>query len=220
MPYLTKEQLILPRKDGNGNPTTEPDWHTLPTETGEKQIFGYMGCDVEAYFHYNLGFFTRGTGLELGSFYGYSAALAGLGMKHGGANAKLICVDWFSAVQYLQGENTLERFNQNMRDFGLEKIVTGVQGSCEDPNVIPFTELEWVFFDASHCIKELRINMQIFGPMVKPGGFYLWHDVSNNEVREHIEECRKEQDLVPVVTGWKDMECYMKSVEVKKKASK
>lgn len=210
MPYLTKDQLILPRKDGNGNPTQDRDWHTLPTENGEGQIFGYMGDDDEAYWHYTLGFFTHGTGLELGSFYGYSAILAGLGMKHSPWNGKLIAVDWFSSTPYLAGDNTLERFNENLRKFGVEDHVTGVQGSCEDPKVIPFTELEWVFFDASHCIKELRVNMEIFGPMVKSGGLYMWHDVGQPEVREHIAECRKEQNLIPVVTGWKDMECWMK----------
>lgn len=211
MPYLTKDQLLLPRKDGHGNPTQDRDWHTLPTETGEKQIFGYMGDDDESFFHYNLGFFTRGVGLELGSFYGYSAALAALGMKHSPwQEGKLLCLDWFSAVTYLAGDNTLERFNQNMRDFGVEKYVTGIQGSCEDPNVIPFTKLEWCFFDASHCIKELRINMEIFGPMVKPGGLFLWHDVGQDEVRAHIKECVIEQKLVPAVTGWRDMECWMK----------
>ena len=210
MPYLTKEQLILPRKDGEGNPTNDADWHTLPAVNGEKQIFGYMGDDDEAHFHYTLGFFTRGTGLELGSFYGYSAALAGLGMKHGPwQQGKLICIDWFASINYLAGDNTLERFNQNMRVFGVEQYVTGVQGSCEDPNVIPFTELEWVFFDASHCIKELRINMEIFGPMVKPGGLYLWHDVMQSEVQEHIEECRKEQNLSHV-TGGRDFQVWLK----------
>lgn len=217
MPYLTKDQLILPRKDGNGNPTQDRDWHTLPTDNGEKQIFGYLGCDDEAYFHYTLGFFTRGVGLELGSFYGYSAILAALGMKHSPFGGRLIAIDWFAApsvgVQYLAGDNTLERFNKNMIDFGVDQYVTPVQGSCEDPNVIPFTELEWVFFDASHCIKELRINMEIFGPMVKPGGFFLWHDVGHQEVRDHIEECKKEQGLLPVVTGWRDMECWMKPIE-------
>lgn len=219
MPYLTKSQLILPRKDGSGNPTQDPDWHTLPAENGEKQIFGYMGDDDEAYWHYNLGFFTRGVGLELGAFYGYSSALVGLGMKHSPwQEGRLISVDWFASkelcpIQYLAGDNTLERFKQNMRDIGVSEYVTGVQGSCEDPNVIPFTELEWVFFDASHALKELRINMDIFGPMVKPGGLYIWHDVSHPEVREHIEECREAQNLVPAVTGWRDMECWMKPKE-------
>lgn len=210
MPYLKKEELILPRKDGEGVPTTDPDWHTLPTENGPRQIFGYMGCDDESYFHYTLGFFTRGTALELGSFYGYSAILAAMGMKHSGLGGKLLAIDWFASVPYLAGDNTLEKFNQNMKDFGVSDYVTGIQGSCEDPNVIPFTELEWVFFDASHCLKELRVNMEIFGPMVKPGGLYLWHDVSHHEVREHIEECVKEQNLTPVVTGWRDMECWRK----------
>lgn len=209
--YLTRDQLILPRKDGNGNPTTEPDWHTLPTPNGgEKQIFGYMGCDDQAALFYNIGFFSRGNGIELGAFYGYSSALFALGMKHSPwKGKKLYSVDWFASVPYLQGDNTLERYQQNMRDFGVEDYTVGVQGSCEDPNVLPFTPCEFLYLDASHCLAELRINWKIFGPMLNNGGLAIWHDVQQKEVRDHIEECVESDGLVHVVE-FRDVAVYMK----------
>lgn len=213
MPYLTKDQLLLPRKDGFGNPTTEPDWHTLPTpDGGEAQIFGYMGDDDQAYWHYTLGFFTKGIGLELGAFYGYSSILAGLGMRHSPWGGKLISIDWFAmnSVQYLKGDNTLERFNENLKTFGVEDYVTGVQGSCEDPDVIPFTEVEWVFQDASHCEKEILINWDIFYPMLKPGGLWVIHDTNQPDPPRVMRQKQEECGIVPVITDRKEFEVWMK----------
>ena len=88
--------------------------------------------------------------------------------------------------------------------------MTAVKGSCEDPKVIPATKLEWLYLDASHYRKELRINMEIFGTMVKPGGLFIWHDTHMEEVLLHIDEVREEQGITPVVTNRPDFQVWMK----------
>ncbi len=210
MPFFTEHKLVLPRKDFTGSPTGDNFFHTLPSPDGPKTIQGYMGDDDQKSFFYTLGWFTRGTGLELGSFYGLSSVLFAMGMKHSPwQQGKLICLDWFGSVPYLAGDNTVERFMGNMKAFGVEQYVTPVQGSCEDPKAVPKQELEWVLFDASHVIKELRINMDIYGPMVKDGGLFLWHDTHMEDVKQAIEEAKEIYRMTPAVVR-PDYEAWLK----------
>ena len=213
MPFLTTPQLILPRKDDNGNPTQDNIWHTLPSVNGPRSVKGFMGDDDwQASWFYSLGYFTHGTAVELGSFNGLSSVLFGMGMRDSPwQDGKLICIDWFKDGFSPNHEGDIwQKFHDNINAFGVQHHVTAVQGSCEDPNVIPFTPLEWLYMDASHFIKELRVNMEIFGPMVKPGGLFLWHDTHMPEVLEHIAECKERDGIVPVITDRPDFQCWMK----------
>lgn len=200
MPFFTEHELILPRKDFDGNPTGDNFYHTLPSPDGPKTIQGYMGDDDQKSFFYSLGWFTRGTALELGSFYGLSSVLFALGMKHSPwQSAKLICLDWFGSVQYLAGENTVEKFMSNMKMFGVDQYVQPVKGSCEDPNAITKQELEWVYFDASHEFAELKVNIDIYAPWIKPGGLMIFHDSNQSGVQQALKKVKDEYGAFPAV---------------------
>lgn len=212
MPFFTEHELVLPRKDFAGIPTSDNFFHTLPSPDGPKTIQGYMGDTDQYSFFYSLGWFTRGTGLELGSFYGLSAVLFALGMKHSPwQQGKLICLDWFGSIQYLAGDNTVERFTSNMKAFGVEDYVTPIQGSCEEEGVIPKQELEWVYFDASHEFKELNVNIDIYAPWVKPGGLLIFHDSNQIGVKQAIIKVQQEYGAKPAVVR-PDYEAWVKPV--------
>lgn len=210
MPFFTEHELVLPRVDHHGVPTSDNFFHTLPSPSGPKSINGYMGDDDQKSFFYSLGWFTRGTALELGSFYGLSAAYFALGMKHSPwQSARLICIDWFGSVPYLAGDNTIEKFRQNMETFGVQDYVIPVQGSCEEHDVIPKQPLEWCYFDASHEWAELQVNLEIYAEWIKPGGFFIFHDSNQAGVKRAIEEVREKYGASPVVVRG-DYECWMK----------
>lgn len=213
MPFFTEHELILPRVDLSGQPTGDNFFHTLPSPDGPKTIQGYLGDDDQKSFFYSLGWFTRGTALELGSFYGLSSALFALGMKHSPwQQGKLICLDWFGSVPYLAGDNTVERFMTNMKTFGVDQYVTPVQGSCEDPKALKKQELEWVYFDASHEFKEVAINIDIYVPWVKPGGLLIFHDSNQQGVKDSILKVQQEYGAYPAVVR-PDYEAWVKPLK-------
>jgi predicted O-methyltransferase YrrM len=217
--YLSHDELVLPRVDASGAPTPDNFWHTLRSDDGPRSINGFMGDDWQKHFFYTLGYHTRGTAVELGAFLGLSSVLFALGMKHSPwQQGKLICVDWFQDG-YLGVQNMRQRFEENIKAFGVESYITAVQGSCEDPKVIKPTALEWLYLDASHYRKELRVNMEIFGPMVKPGGLYIWHDTHMEEVLLHIEEVKAEQGIVPVIVNRPDFQVWMKPINTEQKVA-
>jgi len=200
MPFFTEHELVLPRADASGKPTDDNFFHSLPCPGGFRVVNGYMGDDDQKSFFYQLGWNTRGTALELGSFQGLSAVLFGLGMKHSPwQQGKLLCLDWFGDDPYLGHGNLLDKFTDNIKAFELEPYVTPIRGSCEEKGVIPEQPLEWIYFDASHCLKELRINMEIYGDWVKPGGFFIWHDTNQTDPPLAIEEARQKYGITPVV---------------------
>ncbi len=210
MPFFTEHELVLPRKDFTGSPTDDNFFHTLPSPDGPKTIQGYMGDTDQRSFFYSLGFFTRGTALELGSFYGLSATLFAMGMKHSPwQQGKLICLDWFGSIQYLAGDNTVERFMDNMKAFGVDQYVTPVQGSCEDPKALKKNEYEWVYFDASHEFAEIKVNVDIYGPQIKPGGWFIFHDSNQSGVKLGLKKIQDEYGAFPVVVR-PDYEAWLK----------
>lgn len=212
MPYLSSEELVLPRKDLTGNPTSDNFFHTLPSQSGPRSIQGFLGDDYQKHVFYQIGWWCRGTGVELGSFYGLSTVLFGLGMKDSPwQQGKIIAIDWWGDDPYLGNPDLWGTFSRNIETFGVKQYIQPVRGSCEDPNVIPFTPLEFLYMDASHCIAELRVNWKIFAPMLKPGSLAIWHDTHHAEVREHIEECRQQDKIEPVITNRPDFQIWRTS---------
>ncbi len=213
MPFLTESQIVLPRMNPEGHPTDDNIYHSLPSICGSRTVQGFMGDDWMKSFFYALGYFTRGTAVELGSFNGLSSVLFGMGMRDSPWQAgHLLCIDWFKdGFSPDHDGDILEKFNANVQAFGVQHHVTPIQGSCEDPNLVKNTELEWVYFDASHFAKELRVNIDLYYPMVKPGGLLLFHDTHMPEVVQCIEECQKDRGIVPVITDRPDFQCWMKS---------
>lgn len=212
MPFLTAPQLILPRVDDIGEPTNDNVWHALPSLRGPRTVKGFMGDDWMKSFFYSLGYFTRGTAVELGSFNGLSSVLFGMGMRDSPwQQGKLLCIDWFKDGWSPDHEgDILEKFRGHAEAFGVQDYITPVQGSCEDPDIIKKQNLEWVYFDASHFANELRVNINQFYPMVKSGGLLLFHDTHMPEVVQCIQESKAELGITPVITDRPDFQCWMK----------
>lgn len=210
MPFLSQDELFLPRRDLAGNPTEDNFFHTLPLpDGGQRTVEGFMGDDHwQGHFMYQLGWNTRGIGIELGSFKGLSTIYLAMGMRDSPwQEGSLMAVDWFKDG-YLGVTNMLQTFKDNLTAFGVEKYVTPYQGSCEEKGITPTVEAEWCFFDASHYRKEMHVNMEIYGSMVKPGGLYLIHDTHMEEVLLFIEEVKQQQAITPVITDRPDFQVW------------
>jgi len=211
--YLFHQDLLLPRLDSTGSPTNDNHWHTMPTLNGSRSVQGFMGDDdFQGQFFYNLGYFTRGIAVELGSFHGLSAVLFGLGMRDSPwQEGQLICVDWFGDGFTPDGDdNLLGRFADNINAFNVQHHITAIKGSCEDPKLVKEKGLEWVYFDASHFAKELRVNLEIYYPKIKDGGLLLFHDTHMPEVVLCIEEYKESHGLKPVITNRPDFQVWQK----------
>lgn len=211
MPYLSESELVLPRIDFHGNPTPDNFFHTLPDKNGNpRTINGFMGDDWMKPFLYQLGWNTRGFGIELGSFVGLSTCLIAMGMRDSAwQEGKMICVDWWKDG-YLGMTDMLQKFKDNISAFGVEKYINLYQGSCEDPKLVPPVKAEWLWLDASHYRAELRVNIDIYYPMVKPKGLILWHDTHMEEVLLHIEEVKSQFGITPVITNRPDFQVWRK----------
>lgn len=56
-----------------------------------------------------------------------------------------------------------------------------IKGDCHSPRIIrqvnALGPYDWAFIDAGHYLKEVTKDWRNYGPMVKEGGFVIFHDI-------------------------------------------
>lgn len=127
--------------------------------------------------------------VEIGAWVGVGTAYLGCGLRSG-AGGRLYGVDtfagttlnpqihaaWQQSVARLGG-STLPRFQENLRAFGLEELVTPVvENSVVAARQWPGTPIDLLYIDGDHVYEAVKQDYQSWSPYVKPGGLIVFHD--------------------------------------------
>jgi len=130
--------------------------------------------------------------IEIGSWIGHGTCIMGLGLR--GKRARLYAVDRFDTHHSAAGsdsfyEKTLKKvtarlsqreiFDRNVRHFGLQDTVEAVPADSEKAvGLLPLKNgsVDLLFIDGGHDLATVRRDIELYLPLVKPGGVVAFHD--------------------------------------------
>lgn len=115
---------------------------------------------------------------------------------HVGMSALYIChalreIGWPDAVLHtFEITDRAERACRNLERFGYEKMAHVHQVSSHGPEAIPIREavspIDVVLVDGDHSFKGSYADFCFWVPAVRPGGFLIFHDISEEFEREYL----------------------------------
>lgn len=155
---------------------------------------------------------------EVGSWLGHSAIQAA---KYYATRREreftLICIDtWLGSVEHwLRPEmrKDLDRqqgypviypyFLSNVLLSGLSDYILPLpQTSANAARILQHHQLlfDWIYLDASHEAEDVRLDLTLYWPLVRPGGFLMGDDWSWPAVRGAVLDFCDERRLIPVTS--------------------
>lgn len=139
--------------------------------------------------------------VEVGTWLGASAIHTAQLLKEWGG--RLWCIDPWQAG-WMEGDPTVEsleqdsfnRFCSNVWHSGVQDVITPLRGtSLNFSNLFQYDEVEWCYVDGSHNYEDVKQDLQIWWPRMRPG-YYLcgddyfglgvmgaWHHVLGSRIR-------------------------------------
>lgn len=122
--------------------------------------------------------------VEVGSWLGKSAAFMAVEIINSGKVIRFDCVDHWKGNadqpvlrQAASQEDIYQLFCNNMKRFGLAEVVSPIRRSSDEAAYLyPDSSLDFVFIDADHRYEEVKKDISIWLPKVKPGGVLAGHD--------------------------------------------
>ncbi|HVY68544.1 MAG TPA: class I SAM-dependent methyltransferase [Verrucomicrobiae bacterium] len=145
-----------------------------------KKVGGWLS-PAEASILYRLGRGCSGKGaiVEIGSWQGKSTiCLAGASQAAGG-KSRVIAIDPHigSPEHQKTGEIwTFDKFKQNIRDAGLEKLVTPIVKMSGDAAADIREPVELLFIDGAHEYEAVKQDFEQYFPKLIDGGYIAFHD--------------------------------------------
>jgi len=141
--------------------------------------------------------------LEVGSYKGKSTVCIA-----STANS-VITVDTFRALGDGQKQSnsltTIVPFLENISEFN--NIITIIGESVKVSKDIKDNSKDIIFIDASHEYEDVKVDIRVWEPKLKKGGYMLFHDYSYDSI----------DGVVKAVDEWKKPEKVIKSIAVVKK---
>ena len=146
--------------------------------------------DLEGYTLLQLAAGGSGMGaiVEIGSYLGRSTAFLAAGSKSAGRE-KVVAVDHFrgspehqagqafaSSILVREG-TTFHRFQDNLRQLGLEDCVTPIVASSTDAAAQWTGPIRLLFIDGDHSYDESGRDFELWSRFVVPHGLICFHDI-------------------------------------------
>lgn len=119
---------------------------------------------------------------EVGCFHGGSAAVLAHGMRRRGKALHLSCHDLFEPFEVVPGEtHDVEReFDATVEAWGVGAYVRKVKGDSKETHAVhPDASLDYVFVDGDHSYEGALADIRNFSRALKPGGWLLVQDCTN-----------------------------------------
>ena len=175
----------------------------------KEAIKGWMGNKAQREFMFNLAKCSN-VAAEIGSYYGLSSAIVGLGMR-GRINCKYYCVDTYksSNKEYerskIKGVSTLESFLEHREHLNLKDVLVPIIGNSQDKKIITSVpnNLDFIYIDGSHETEDVYLDIKNWVPKVKKGGLILMHDYGWQTVKDGVARAIQEKIIYPYVS-WGD----------------
>lgn len=119
--------------------------------------------------------------LEVGTYHGGTLYHW---LQHARKGARIVSLDSYAVG--VDNRHLYEKWTRE--DINLEVV----EGDCHAVEVIDFVRTfgpyDWVFIDAGHYLNEVTEDWANYGPMVRPGGWAIFHDIlPPNDVHPEIE---------------------------------
>lgn len=130
---------------------------------------------------------------EIGSWMGKSSIVIARGLQDRGGGT-LYCIDPFNAdgedasiEDYAErsarvGGALLDQFKQNIERARVADIIKPLRGYSHDVIKEFHEPLDFLFIDGNHAYEAVCQDIQQWTPLLKPGGYLLFHDVSFNNL--------------------------------------
>lgn len=168
----------------------EPEhWETIPGHFNFHQLYTEM---VE---HFPDG----SVFVEVGCYFGRSAAFLASRIQRSGKNIKLVCVDVWN--DFDPGQQLYETFKKNMEPY--EGIVAPIRApSITACRFFHDGALDFVFLDADHSYEAVKEDILGWSPKLTPTGILAGHDYSPaNSIDTTFEGVgRAVRELIPSFT--------------------
>jgi predicted O-methyltransferase YrrM len=134
----------------------------------------------------------NGVIVEIGSWIGHGTCLLASGVR--GPSARVFAVDAFTGMTENPGEKVglanfllkvnrnltqRELFDQHLRRFHLQDRVTPLAFTSEEAvRHLPLKpgSVDLLFIDGGHTLNVVRKDIELYVPLVKPGGIVAFHD--------------------------------------------
>ncbi len=119
--------------------------------------------------------------VEIGSWKGRSTIWLASGLQDGSSKSILYAIDPHTGSPEHQGENsvwTFDQFQSNITAAGLQHVIKPlIKTSVEAISHIN-DKIELLFIDGAHEYEAVRLDYELFRPLVTNGGFIAFHDSS------------------------------------------
>ena len=135
---------------------------------------------------------------EIGSYIGASASFFGAAASF--KEGIVHCVDTWDnrAMDPEPPRDTYAEFLNNTQRF--QPYIVPHRGEASAvASAIP-SELDALFIDGDHSYKMVKLDLRVYGPRIKPGGFLLLHDCKVESVKRALDEYVLTHHLIIVGT--------------------
>ena len=122
--------------------------------------------------------------VELGTHMGFSALAMGLQLKANGDNARLYAVDTWEGEEHAgrYDESVYRTFLKRRSELELEATVVPLRMRFDEACPQIPTPIDLLHIDGLHTWEAVATDFATFGPLVRPGGLVLFHDVCSSWV--------------------------------------
>jgi O-antigen biosynthesis protein len=119
--------------------------------------------------------------VELGTHMGLSALAMGLALRDLGEGGRLFAVDsWEGDPQAgFYGDSVYRTFLGRSEQLDLGSIIVALRMYFDDARDRVATPIDLLHIDGLHTWEAVSHDFEVFGPLVRPGGLVMFHDVNS-----------------------------------------
>jgi hypothetical protein len=127
-----------------------------------------------------IGHFRPKVVVELGTHVGLSALAMGLALRRLGDGAKLYAVDCWEGDDHTgaYGQEIYDTFVKRVNELELESTIVPLKMYFDDARDKVATPIDLLHIDGLHTLDAVKHDWETFGPLVRPGGLVMFHDVN------------------------------------------
>jgi hypothetical protein len=150
--------------------------------------------------------------VELGCWKGRSSSCLGVEIINSGKEIELFCVDsWYFTPDTEQPVSSQEEFDKVYSEFlqntlPIKDVLKIIRNpSFEAVKLFQDNSIDFMFIDASHYYKDVKLDNKLWLPKIKEGGIIAGHDYFTSVhpgVKQAVDECFPDVETIPEQNVW------------------
>jgi predicted O-methyltransferase YrrM len=129
--------------------------------------------------------------VEIGSYCGGSTVVLGRAAIRRTPTAQVFAIDPFHAPGDRYQRPYEQDFDANVAEWGLARTIQKLRMTSQDASKEWRRPIDLLYVDGDHGYEAVKFDIQLYVPLVRPGGLLLFHDyklVGKDGVRQAIDE--------------------------------